>query len=253
LRGAGESPELGLAVRKAVAVTVLDAPPQAAGAGTAVLAAGVGVRRRGSRSLRTASFRLESPLSGHPALGLLVPGRGAASAVIDLLAGLAAPSYGELRVLGEDMGTERGRAAVRARIGVARRDGRARPGIRVRGLVEHAARRTRLPRGDRNLLAAAIIDQLALTGWADVPLRAVPDLVARRARLAAAAVHQPELLLLDGLLDGLDPLGAAELADGIRDVGLDTGVVAAGTDADTLALACGDLLTLDNGILVRDA
>jgi ABC-2 type transport system ATP-binding protein len=233
-------------------VTVLDAPPRAAGPGTAVLAAGVGARRGCGWSLRAASFRLESPLSGQPALGLLVPDRAAASAVIDLLAGLTAPSYGELRVLGEDMSTERGRAAVRARIGVARRDGRARPGIRIQGLVERAARRTRLPRHDRNLLAAAVIDQLGLTGWADVPLRSAPDLVARRARLAAATVHQPELLLLDGLLDGLDPLDAAELADGVRDVGLDAGVVAAGTDADTLTLACGDLLTLDNGILVRD-
>src|SRR5450755_4939896 len=158
---------------------------------TAVLAAGVGVRHGWGWTLRSASFRLESPLTGQPTLGILIPQRGAASSVIDLLAGLVSPSYGELRVLGEDMRAARGRAAARARIGVVRRSGRTRPGIRIRGLVEHAARGTRLPRRDRNLLAAAILDRLSLMPWADVPLRAAPDPIARRARLAAAAVHQP--------------------------------------------------------------
>jgi ABC-2 type transport system ATP-binding protein len=217
---------------------------------TAVLAAGVGVRHGQGWTLRSASFRLESPLTGQPALGILIGQRGAASSVVDLLAGLVSPSYGELRVLGEDMRTDCGRAAVRTRIGVVRRTSRTRPGILIHGLVEHAARRTGLPRRDRNLLAAAILDRLALTPWADVPLRKAPDPIARRARLAAAAVHQPELLLIDGLLDDLAPGDAAVLAGSIRDIGLDTGIVAAGCDADSLALTCCEVLTMADGILV---
>jgi ABC-type multidrug transport system ATPase subunit len=217
---------------------------------TAVLAAGVGVRHGWGWTLRSASFRLELPLTGQPTLGILIPQRGAASSVVDLLAGLISPTYGELRVLGEDMRTDRGRAAARARIGVVRAAGRTRPGIRIRGLVEHAARRTRLPRRDRSLLAAAILDRLALTPWADVPLGKAPDPIARRARLAAAAVHQPELLLIDGLLDDLAPSDVAALAASIRGIGLDTGIVAAGCDADSLALTCGEVLTMADGILV---
>jgi ABC-type multidrug transport system ATPase subunit len=217
----------------------------------AVLAAGVGVQRSWGWSLRAASFRLEAPPSGQPALGILIESRAAATAVVDLLAGLIAPSYGELRVLGEDMRTERGRAVARGRIGIARRGGPVLGStVRIRGLIEHAARRTRLPRHDRNLLTADIIDRLSLQLWEDVPLRAAPDPVARRARLAAAAVHQPELLLIDGLLDDLDPLDAAELAEGVRNIGLDTGIVAAGQDPDSLTLTCGDVLALEDGILV---
>jgi ABC-2 type transport system ATP-binding protein len=217
---------------------------------TAVLAAGVGVRHGSGWSLRSASFRLESPPSGQPSLGILIPSHGAGSAVVDVLSGAVSPAYGELRVLGEDMRTERGRAAVRARIGVAHRRARSRPGIKVRGLVEQAARRARLPRRERPVLTAAILDRLSLTPWADVPLRAAPDPVARRARLAAAAVHQPELLLIDGLLDDLSPQDAAALADSIKDIGADTGIVAAGSDADWLALTCPEILTLADGILV---
>ena len=87
------------------------------------------------------------------------------------------------------------------------------PAIRIRGLVEHAARQTGLPASDRALLTTAIMERLALTPWADVPLRAAPDVICRRARLAAAAVHQPDLLLADGLLDNLVPREVAALAD----------------------------------------
>lgn len=218
---------------------------------TPVLAAGVGVRHGRGWALRSASFRLESPVSGRTAFGVVIPDQLSATALIDVLAGLIRPSYGELRVLGQDMTTARGRSAVRGQVGVARRLARPQPAFRVRGLVDHAARLARLPARDRGPLAAAIVDRLLLTPWADVPLRAAPDVIARRARLAAAAVHQPVLLLLDGLLDDLDPRDVTPLADAIRDLGRDTTVVAIGQDPQALALACGEVLTMADGILVR--
>jgi ABC-2 type transport system ATP-binding protein len=171
--------------------------------------------------------------------------------VVDLLAGQARPAHGELRVLGEDMTTARGRAAVRAQVGVARRIVKPQPAVRIRGLVDHASRLTKLPGGDRALLAAAIMDRLALTPWAEVPLRAAPDVIGRRARLAAAAVHQPDLLLVDGLLDDLVPRDVAALADAIRELGRDIAIVATGQDAGALRLACDDVLTLSYGIIFR--
>lgn len=236
------------------------APPL--GTTTSVLAAGVGVRRRwGLRrwgwvfgqgaALRAASFRLDTPLSGPASFGIVISRHSPATALVDLLAGLARPAYGELRVLGEDLTTARGRSAVRAQVGVARRIARPQPAFRVRGLVEHAARLSRLPPRDRDPLAAAIVDRLSLTPWADVPVRAAPEVVGRRARLAAAAVHQPDLLLIDGLLDDLSPRDASALADAIRDLGREMTVVATGRDAAALALACGEILTMADGIVIR--
>jgi ABC-2 type transport system ATP-binding protein len=238
---------------------------------TSVLAAGVGARRRrglrqwgrgqwgsGEQSefgrgpaLRAASFRLDTPLSGTGSFGIAIPPHSPATALVDLLAGLARPAYGELRVLGEDLTTARGRSAVRSLVGVARRTSRPRPAFRVRGLVEHAARLSRLPRRDRDPLAAAIVDRLSLTPWADVPVRAVPEVICRRARLAAAAVHQPDLLLIDGLLDELSPDDAGALADAIRDLGTEMTIVATGRDASALALACSEILTMADGIVIR--
>ncbi|MEP7024788.1 MAG: ATP-binding cassette domain-containing protein [Actinomycetota bacterium] len=216
-----------------------------------MLAAGVGVRRGWSWVLRAASFRMGCPETGQLAVGIVVGRAAEATAVIDLLAGQSRPAHGELRVMGHDMTTAAARSAVRARVGVARRHVKPQPAIRVRGLVEHASRLTRLPAGDRDLLAASIMDRLALAPWADVPLRAAPEVITRRARLAAAAVHQPDLLLLDGLLDDLAPRDVAALADAIRDLARDTAIVAAGRDGTALALISGEILTLTQGVIVR--
>ena len=74
--------------------------------------------------------------------------------------------------------------------------------------------------------------------------------MARRARLAAAAVHQPELLLLDGMLDGLSQRDAAVVSNAIRDLAEDCAVLIAGCDGDALTLACDEVLVLTDGVLV---
>jgi len=217
-----------------------------------VLAAGVGIRHGWTWVLRAASFRLEVPVAGRPAIGIAIAREAARTAVIDLLGGLTRPAYGELRVLGQDLTTAQGRAAVRRYVGIARLPTRPQPGRRVRGLVGHAARVANLPGRDCDVLAAAILDRLALTPWADVPVRAAPTVIARRARLAAAAVHEPELLLIDSLLDGLSPRDTENVAASIRDLGRDTAIVATGRDPAALAMACGEVLTLADGIIVRN-
>jgi len=216
-----------------------------------VLAAGIGLRRGWGWAVRAASFRISAPAPGRPAtLGILIDHPAQATAIVDLLAGLARPAYGELRVLGHDMATIRGRAVVRRRVGVARRNARPLSAMRIRRLVEHAARLSGPGRHDRHALAAAILDRLSLLPWADVKLRAAPEAIARRARLAAAAAHQPDLLLLDGLLDGLSFRDVTVLAQAIRDLSRDSAILVAGCDSSALDLACDEVLVLTDGVLV---
>jgi ABC-type multidrug transport system ATPase subunit len=215
-----------------------------------IVAAAIGVRRGHQWVVRSASFRVGAPMPGRLPLGIQVSNPAEAAALVDVLAGVIRPAYGELRVLGYDMTTARGRAAVRGRVGVARRASRTVAGTHVRTLVEHAARLAAPDGPDRHTLAAAILDRLSLSPWADVRIRLAPPGVARRAKLAAAAVFQPELLLLDGLLDGLMPRDARLLADAIADLAGDTGILVTGTDAAALDLVCDEVLVLADGVLV---
>ena len=216
-----------------------------------VLAAGIGVRRGRGWAVRAASFRIGEPLHGRATLGIQIDHPADAAVIVDLLAGMARPAYGELRVLGHDMATVRGRASVRPRVGVARRTARPLPAMRVRGLVEHAARLAGPRRYDRRVLAAGILDRLSLMPWAEVPLRAAPDAIARRARLAAAAVHQPDLILLDSLLDGLPLRDMTALTEAVRDLSRDSAILVAGCDGAALELACDEVLVLSDGIVVN--
>lgn len=220
---------------------------------TPVLAAGVGVRHGRGWALRSASFRMNTSMTGAGGLGIVVSRRGPATAVIDLLSGHARPGYGVLRVLGEDLTTAQGRAAIRGHVGIARRTAGPRAAFRVRWLVEHAARRAGIPERVRHPLAAAILDRLSLTPWAEVPVRSAPDVIGRRARLAAATVHEPALLFIDGLLDDLAPRDAAALAECVRDLAREMAIIATGSDASALALVCDEVLTLADGILISEA
>jgi ABC-2 type transport system ATP-binding protein len=216
-----------------------------------VLSAGVGARYDGHWVLRMASFRIDQSDLGSPSLGIVTPRSAAASAaLVGLLSGQLAPAYGSLRVLGHDMTKAAGRAAVRQRSGIASRSSRPMRAIRIRSMVERAARRSGQSGDARFLLVAAILDRLALSPWADVAFGAAPELIARKARLAVACVHQPSLLIIDGLLDRLAPLDRTVLADAIRDLQRDTVMVALGAETDTLSLVCEHVIEFADGMII---
>src|SRR5215472_16742742 len=203
-------------------------------AGTAiapVVCAGVGVRYGSIWAIRLASFRLAPSDLGIAAMGIAAAQPAARATMVDLLSGRIAPAYGKLAVLGHDMRTARGRAAARRQVGLASQSSKVLPAIRVRGLLERAARLSGQPEPDRHLLVAAIIDRLGLSPWAGVQLRAAPEVVARKARLAAACVHQPKLLLVDGLLDQLGTRERIVLADVIAGLLGDMALIVLGADA----------------------
>jgi len=218
-----------------------------------VLSAGVGVRYDNRWALRMASFRLDQSDLGSAALGIVTTRSAAATALIGLLSGRIAPGYGRLHVLGYDMSNPAGRAAVRRQSGTATPSTRPLGAAKIRALVDRAARHSGQPGSDRHLLVAAILDRLGLMPWADVAIGSAPELIARKAQLAIACVHQPKLLLIDGLLDRLQPLDRTVLADVIRDFKRDTAIIAFGTEPDTLALLCDDVITLNGGIVLGAA
>ena len=210
-----------------------------------VVAAGVGTHA----VLRAISFHLGPFVPGRTAVGIAgAPGAGK-TALIDLLAGLSVPVHGKLWVLGEDLSCPAGRLAVRCRIGLVPQPAGRPPGFTVRQLVAHAGWLAGLPGPEQELAVARALDSLGLADWANIPVRAVPDVAARLTWLAAASVHEPGLLLLDGVLDGIDDRDAACVADAVREATMVTAVVITGRDPERLARASGHVLTLAHGVV----
>ena len=146
--------------------------------------------------------------------GLLGHNGAGKSTALALCAGFADPSTGTVRVLGHDPRREPG---VYRRIGIVHdRDGLW-PFLTARELVELMAGLRDVPDP-----AAAAAEALASVGLEDAAERRVGGFskgMRQRVKLAQALVHDPELLLLDEPLNGLDPVQRRHVVELIRRLG----------------------------------
>lgn len=127
----------------------------------------------------------------------------------DLLAlagGQMAPAGGEYFLFGEPMPIfEGGRLATRLRVGFVFEDGKLLNHLTVRENVALPLRyHKNLPDSQANELAALVLQSTGLEEWADSTPGAMARPWRRRAALARALVLQPDLLLLENPLSGLD-------------------------------------------------
>jgi ABC-2 type transport system ATP-binding protein len=72
---------------------------------------------------------------------------------------------------------------------------------------------------DRSVLETRIpelLERVRLSDWMDVKVKKFSKGMTQRLGLAAALVHDPEVLLLDEPTDGVDPVGRREIRDLLR-------------------------------------
>jgi ABC-2 type transport system ATP-binding protein len=143
--------------------------------------------------------------------GLLGPNGAGKSTLLKLISGLAAPSQGRVSVLGCD--PRRNRDIYR-RIGVMSEHEATYDLLTGRQLVELAARLHEVPDA-RGAARSAI----AAVDMADAAGRRVSTYsrgMKQRIKLAAAIVHDPELLILDEPLTGADPRHRVEFQETLQ-------------------------------------
>ena len=126
-----------------------------------------------------------------------VNGAGKTSA-LEVLEGLAAPSGGSVRILGHD--PWRDRAAVRRHLGVLLQHSGLPADLTVRETVHTWARTLTDPRP-----VVETLQQVDLSGRADVRVRSLSGGERRRLDLALALLGRPRVVVLDEPTTGLDP------------------------------------------------
>ena len=140
--------------------------------------------------------------------GLLGPNGAGKTTLLHLVAGLAAPSAGEVEILGEPV---RDNHRLYSRIGVMSEHEAVYPFYTGRQFVEFAANMYGVaPTG------ASVDKAIAAVGLTEVEGRAVGGYsrgMKQRIRFAATLVHDPEVLLLDEPLNGTDPRQRLEFHD----------------------------------------
>jgi heme exporter protein A len=143
-------------------------------------------------------------------VALLGPNGAGKTTLLRLLAGLAQPTRGSLRV-GSD-GQDRRRR--RARIGFVGHATLLYPTLTVRENLIFAARLY----GVRQPAARAqsLLEQQGLAAIADLPASACSRGMAQRLSIARGLVHEPEIVLLDEPFTGLDRLASERLLHRLR-------------------------------------
>ena len=132
---------------------------------------------------------------------LLGPNGAGKSTLFRVMCGLTAPTRGTVRVLGADARTDR---AVRGRIGLVPQQDALFDRLSAHAFVEVSAETHGVVEAET--AARRVLDLVELDADDPKPVGAFSKGMRQRVKLAAALVHEPELLILDEPLTGLDPV-----------------------------------------------
>ncbi|HEV3264475.1 MAG TPA: ATP-binding cassette domain-containing protein [Acidimicrobiales bacterium] len=146
--------------------------------------------------------------------GFLGPNGAGKSTTVRMLCTLLAPTGGQARVAGYDVASEPGR--VRLRIGAALQEAALDPKQTGTELLRLQGRLYGLSRRDANQRVAELADLIDLGEFLDRLIGTYSGGMRRRLDLAAALIHNPEILFLDEPTTGLDPVSRVQVWTEVR-------------------------------------
>jgi ABC-2 type transport system ATP-binding protein len=141
--------------------------------------------------------------------GLLGPNGAGKTTTIKLLLALLRPDRGAVRVLGRPPSD----TAVRARIGFLPERPYFYDYLTAEEFLDFYGRLHGLPDRDGKARIGRILDRVGLGGCERTPLRRFSKGMVQRLGLAQALQHDPDLLILDEPMSGLDPIGRRDVRD----------------------------------------
>lgn len=146
--------------------------------------------------------------------GLLGPNGAGKTTLLRMLAGLLSPSSGEAAILGRAPRKDR---AVHRDVGFVPEDEAVYGHMTARRFVGWSAAMSRVD--DPAEAARRVLETVHLTKDAERTLATYSKGMRQRAKVAAALVHDPTVLLLDEPLNGTDPLQRARLIELFQKLG----------------------------------
>lgn len=141
--------------------------------------------------------------------GFLGPNGAGKTTTIKMLTGLIAPTSGRATILGKDVPSPEAMGSV----GFLPENPYVYPYLTPREFVSLCGRLNGMSGPGLRKAVEAVIERVGIAYAIDRPVRALSKGMLQRTGLAAALVHNPELLILDEPMSGLDPVGRKEVRD----------------------------------------
>ncbi|MFB6438736.1 ATP-binding cassette domain-containing protein [Streptomyces sp. NPDC056411] len=186
-------------------------------------------------------------------VGYIGPNGAGKSTTIKMLTGILTPSGGRLRVAGTDPARERTRLARRIGVVFGQRttlwwD------LPLRDSYEVVRRMYRIPDAVFRANLDRCVELLGLAPLLAVPVRQLSLGQRMRGDIAAALLHDPEVLYLDEPTIGLDVISKAKVREFLREVNAERGTTVLLTthDLTDIEQLCRRVMVIDHGRLVYD-
>ena len=181
-------------------------------------------------------------------VGFLGPNGAGKTTTMRAVFGLVRPDRGEVRWRGAPVGPNE-----RARFGYMPEERGLYPKMKVGEQLAYVAELSGLTRADAKGSVGQWLDRLGLGERADARLEELSHGNQQRVQLAAALVHEPELVVLDEPFSGLDPIGVASLAELLGQTAASgVAVVFSSHQLDLVEDVCQDVVIIDHGRIVVD-
>jgi ABC-2 type transport system ATP-binding protein len=186
-------------------------------------------------------------------VGFIGPNGAGKSTTIKMITGVLAPSTGSLTVLGLTPLTQRRQLTKQLGIVFGQRSQLwwDLPVEDSFSLLRHVYKRTE--RQHRDSLDE-LVDLFELSSFLDSPVRSLSLGQRMRAEIAAALLHQPDLLVLDEPTIGLDVVAKAAVRSALSAMNQSRGVTMLLTthDLTDIEQLCERVIIIDHGVIVED-
>ncbi|MFK8846874.1 ATP-binding cassette domain-containing protein [Streptomyces sp. Ac-502] len=186
-------------------------------------------------------------------VGYIGPNGAGKSTTVKMLTGILVPSGGRLRVAGIDPARERTRLARRVGVVFGQRttlwwD------LPLKDSYELVRRMYRIPEAAYRRNMERCVELLDLAKLLPVPVRQLSLGQRMRGDIAAALLHDPEVLYLDEPTIGLDVISKAKVRGFLREVNAERGTTVLLTthDLTDIEQLCRRVMVIDHGRLVYD-
>jgi ABC-2 type transport system ATP-binding protein len=181
--------------------------------------------------------------------GLLGPNGAGKTTTVKILLGLTHATAGEASLFG----TPVGEPASRRRVGYLP-EGHRFPGyLTARQTLSIFGRMSGVASGDLKTRIPGLLERVRLTEWTDVRVKKFSKGMTQRLGLAAALVHEPDVLLLDEPTDGVDPIGRREIRDLLQEeAGRGRAILLNSHLLSEVELVCGRVAVLKSGAVAAE-
>ena len=141
--------------------------------------------------------------------GFLGPNGAGKTTTIKMLTGLIAPTSGKATILGKAVPSP----AAMGKVGFLPENPYVYPYLTPREFVALCGRLNGMGGADLARKVEAVIERVGIKEAIDRPVRNLSKGMLQRTGFAAALIHDPELLILDEPMSGLDPVGRKDIRD----------------------------------------